>query len=298
LAAASENVAIKNLGMYNTSYLQPGELLIAGKKRYEVERFAKCKRKAHCMFEWVYFANVASILDDRSVYEARWRMGEALAKRETLKIDDDTIVIGVPETSKPMGDAMAHTLGVPSKEGLLRNRYLGRVFIEGDKRDDKVRDKFNLIRRVLRGKKLIVVDDSVVRGTTSAALIRYLKRIGGAKEVHFRVACPPIKYPCFYGIDFSTCNELIASRACATDLSKFGARDLTEEENEKIRKEIGADSLRYLKIEDLVKAIGFPQDHLCMACLTGEYPTPAGEALKHTAIDNVNNGKGGKRTYE
>jgi amidophosphoribosyltransferase len=297
-AAASENVAIKNLGMYNTNYLQPGEMLVVGKKRYDVERFAKSKRKAHCMFEWVYFANVSSVLDDKSVYEARWRLGETLAKREFVKPDDDTIVIGVPETSKPMGDAYAYTLGIPGKEGLLRNRYAGRIFIEGEKRDEKVRDKFNLIRRVLRGKKLIVVDDSIVRGTTSAALVRYLKRIGGAKEVHFRVACPPIKYPCFYGIDFSTCNELIASKACADCLVKTGAFNLTEEQNETIRKQIGADSLMYQRIEDLPKAIGLPKDHLCMACLTGEYPTPAGETLKQDAIKNVHNGNGGKRTYE
>jgi amidophosphoribosyltransferase len=296
VGAASESMALTGIGINNVKPLEPGQMLRVNKKGYDIETFAKSKRKAMCMFEYVYFANVSSTIDGRSVYSARWDLGTELAKREFIKTDDDTVVVGVPETSRPIADAIAHELGLPTKEGLIRNRYLGRVFIEGSNRDEKIKDKFNLLKQETRGKKLIVADDSIVRGTTSKALVDYLKKEGGAKEVHLRVACPPIRYPCFYGIDFSTCSELVAARNSKDSLKDFG-KEMTDAQIENIRKETGADSLIYQNVAGLVKGIKLPKKDLCMACLTGEYPTPCGRELVKKAIKTVDKTTA-KRTYE
>ena len=172
---------------------------------FEIERFADSPRRAHCFFEWIYFANVASTLDDRSVYLARKSLGEELARLETVPIDDDTIVVPVPDTSKAAADAMAYQLGVPSVEGLIRNRYAGRTFIEGGAgREAKAEAKYTPLREVLEGKRVLLVEDSIVRSTTMRVLLRRIRELGRAKEIHVRVACPPIIAPCFYGIDMST----------------------------------------------------------------------------------------------
>ena len=181
--------------------------------KISIERFAESPRRAHCFFEWIYFANVASTMDDRSVYLARKSLGEELARLEDMPIDENTIVVPVPDTSKCAADAMAYQLGVPSAEGLIRNRYTGRTFIEGTgTRANKAASKYTPLREVLEGKRVLLVEDSIVRSTTMRVLISRMRKVGRAKEIHVRVACPPIIAPCFYGIDMSTISELFAPR--------------------------------------------------------------------------------------
>ncbi len=204
LFAASESNALNNIGLNNFKSVEPGELITAQNGNIEVQRVAKSERKAYCMFEWVYFANVGSVLNERSVYVVRTKLGKELKKLETENITSEHIVVPVPDTAKAAGDAYAYELGVPSMEGLIRNRFVGRTFIDNSERENKISNKYTTIREILKGKKVLLVDDSIVRGSTSKQVVKFLKEVGGAKEVHLRVACPPIKAPCFYGIDMST----------------------------------------------------------------------------------------------
>jgi amidophosphoribosyltransferase len=299
LAAASESVALLNLGFAHDSIrsLKPGEMVVVSGGKVSVERFADSPRRAHCYFEWIYFANVASSLDERSVYLARQALGEELARLEDVAIDDDTIVVPVPDTSKCAADAMAYRLGVPSAEGLIRNRYTGRTFIEGnDSRVSKAASKYTPLREVLEGKRVLLVEDSIVRSTTMRVLISRIRSVGRAREIHVRVACPPITSPCFYGIDMSTISELFAPRFM------HGNRPL-EEIYAEMARELGADSLRYLPIESIARAVGRPESELCRACITGRYPTPHGQQLYQIALANAQAGDNGanqanRRTYE
>ncbi|MFH1256533.1 MAG: amidophosphoribosyltransferase [Candidatus Diapherotrites archaeon] len=301
VGAASESCALTRFSENNVKTINPGEMLLVNDGSVEVKRFAKCRKKAFCMFEWVYFANAASILEGKSVYDVRWRLGQELAKIETESVDMDTIVVAVPDTARPAAESLSHEFGVPAMEGLLRNRYVGRTFIEGAKRDERVKEKFNINKTVLKGKKVILVEDSIVRGTTGKSLIDYIKREGKAKEVHMRVSCPPIRAPCFYGIDMSTMDELIATKHMQKKEAKdYGYHDVSEKTVKGIEKELGVDSLIYQKIDGLVKAIGLENGKrdLCMACLTGIYPTPWGEKLRDKANRQIGNCSGEKRTYE
>jgi len=247
------------------------------------------------MFEWVYFANVSSVLDNKSVYVVRTNLGRELAKLETESIGSDHIVVPVPDTAKAAGDAFAYELGIPAIEGLIRNRFVGRTFIEGDKRADKVSNKYTVVKEILKGKKILLVDDSIVRGTTSKQIVRYLKEIGGAKEVHVRVTCPPIKSPCFYGIDMSTVHELLLpSYEKDLDPEKTDQKVL-----DKIAKDMGADSLIYNGVGELVKSIGLPKTDLCLGCLTGKYPTTCGMKTYCKSLADFKTGKKSvKRSYE
>jgi amidophosphoribosyltransferase len=296
LAAASESVALLNLGFAHESIhsLEPGEMVSVIGGEFKIERFASSPRRAHCFFEWIYFANVASTMDQRSVYLARQALGEELARLETIPIDEDTIVVPVPDTSKCAADAMAYRLGVPSAEGLIRNRYSGRTFIEGgDSRVSKAAMKYTPLREVLEGKRVLLVEDSIVRSTTMRVLISRIREVGRAKEIHVRVACPPITSPCFYGIDMSTISELFAPRFM------LGNRP-AEEIYAEMASELGADSLRYLPIESIARAVGRPESELCRACITGRYPTPHGQQLYQVALANANANVKGQtgRTYE
>ena len=211
-AAASESVPLANLGFRNIRSLEPGTLVVANHKGVRIERFAPSPRQAHCFFEWIYFANVASTLDDRSVYLSRAALGKELARLEDVPLDADTIVVPVPDTAKAAADAMAFALGVPSVEGLMRNRYVGRTFIEGTAdRAAKARLKYTPLPEVLAGKRVLLVEDSIVRSTTMRALVHEIRDRGGAREIHLRVACPPIIAPCYYGIDMSRKDELFAT---------------------------------------------------------------------------------------
>jgi len=301
LAAASESVALLNLGFSHPSIrsLEPGEMITVSGGEIKLERFAESRRRAHCFFEWVYFANVASSMDGRSVYLARKTLGEELARLEDIPIDENTIIVPVPDTSKCAADSMAFQLGVPSAEGLIRNRYSGRTFIEGtDNRASKAAAKYTPLREVLEGKRVILVEDSIVRSTTMRVLISRMRKVGRAKEIHVRVACPPITSPCFYGIDMSTISELFAPRFMQGD------RPLPEIYADMAR-ELRADSLRYLPLESIERAVGRPADELCRACLTSRYPTEHGQKLYQIALANAQAGAPSEttgsrpvRTYE
>ncbi len=274
-AAASESVALQNLGFREIRSLPPGHLIHVRPGGWKVHKFAEARPPAHCFFEWIYFANVASTLDDRSVYLSRTALGKELAKLEReLNLfdykDGNTVVVPVPDTGKAAADGMAYELGIPSVEGLMRNRYVGRTFIEAANRAERVRLKFTPLREVLAGQRVLLVEDSIVRSTTLANLLSYVKEQGGAKEVHVRVACPPIVAPCFYGIDMSTVKELFAPRYMTGAIP-------TREEQARMARDLGADSLAYLPLDALARCVGLPEGHLCRACVTGKYPTPAGQ---------------------
>ena len=295
VAAASESAALENIGIEKFETVAPGSMVEIGNGSIEKKWFCKSNRKAHCMFEWVYFANVASEIEGRNVYSARYSLGEELAKIETEKISSEHIVVPVPDTAKPAGDAMAFSLGAPVQEGLIRNRYVGRTFIEGANRFERAKEKYTVNKKVLKGKKVILVEDSIVRGTTTKAIVNYIRETGKAKEVHVRVSCPPIRFPCFYGIDMSTFGEFVT--APKTKNIEEMKTELSEKELEAIKQHIGADSLAYLPIEGLVNGISLPKNDLCMACLNGKYPTQGGENLKNSAWENYCSGEK-KRTYE
>jgi amidophosphoribosyltransferase len=294
-AAASESVALTNLGFTKIQSLEPGEMIVIQDNRFSKVRYAPVQPTSHCFFEWIYFANVASTLDDRSVYLSRSALGRELAVQEhqlgKVPLDDDTVVVPVPDTGKAAADAMAYELGVPSVEGLMRNRYIGRTFIEGQNRLDRVRMKYTPLREVLEGKRVLLIEDTIVRSTTLKALLHHIRDRGRAREIHVRIACPPIVAPCFYGIDMSTVKELFAPRFMK------GARP-TVEEQQAMAKDLGADSLYYLPLEAVARCIGLPEQRLCRGCLTGEYPTPTGERLYQLAMANQHNGSATTRTYE
>ena len=283
-AAASESVALQNLGFRDIRSLPPGHLIYVREGQCTVHRFAEPSRTAHCFFEWVYFANVASTLDDRSVYLSRTALGKELAQLERELnlfdyLDGNTIVVPVPDTGKAAADGMAYELGIPSAEGLMRNRYVGRTFIESANRAERVRLKFTPLKEVLQGKRVLLVEDSIVRSTTLANLLRFIREQGGASEIHVRVACPPIIAPCFYGIDMSSVGELFAPK-----FMKNGTP--SREEQAAMARELGADSLAYLPLEALARCLELPEGRLCRACVTGQYPTPTGQ--KRYELELVN----------
>lgn len=280
-AAASESVALANLGFHRGSIhsLPPGHAIVISDGRIEIQPFTVQTGRAHCFFEWVYFANVASTLDDRSVYLARNVQGEELARLEKehplFEIDRDTVVVPVPDTSKAAADSMAFHLGLRSVEGLIRNRYSGRTFIEHSQaaRTEKARIKYTPLREILEGRKVILVEDSIVRSTTMKSLLQRVRVEGGAREIHVRVACPPILAPCFYGIDMSSVQQLFARQFLS------GGEPLTPEIERQMAVELKADTLRYLPIPSIAKSIGYSESELCQACTTGRYPTEAGQRL-------------------
>ena len=296
-AAASESVPLANLGFKNIRSLEPGTLAVANRDGVRIERFAASPRQAHCFFEWIYFANVASTLDDRSVYLSRAALGQELARLEDVPLDADTIVVPVPDTAKAAADAMAFALKIPSVEGLMRNRYVGRTFIEGNAdRASKARLKYTPLPEVLAGKRVLLVEDSIVRSTTMRALVHEIRDRGGAREIHLRVACPPIVAPCFYGIDMSRRDELFATRFIDMDGDGISAAA-----QQRMARELGADSLRYLPVEAIARSVSLSPDRLCRACITGRYPTAAGQQLYQLdASDSppAGNGAGAVRAYE
>jgi amidophosphoribosyltransferase len=296
-AAASESVPLANLGFREFRSLEPGTLMVASDQGVRHERYAAARKPAHCFFEWVYFANVASTLDDRSVYLSRSALGRELARLEDVPTDAGTIVVPVPDTAKAAADAMAFELGLPSVEGLMRNRYLGRTFIEGTAdREAKVRLKYTPLPEVLAGKRVLLVEDSIVRATTMRALVSEIRDRGGAREIHLRVACPPILAPCYYGIDMSSRDELVAPKYA--DLPGGG---LSNHAQERLATALGADSLRYLPIDALARSVGLAADRLCRACVTARYPTPTGRRLYELDTESEpchSNGTGGIRAYE
>jgi amidophosphoribosyltransferase len=253
---ASETVAFDVVGAEYVRDVDPGEILLINDeiKSFKIPENPGTPR-AHCMFEYVYFARPDSILDGRIVYNVRKKIGETLSKEYPVDAD---VVMPVPDSAITAAIGYSRASGILYGEGLIKNRYVGRTFImptqEG--RETSVKLKMNPIKSELEGKIIVLVDDSIVRGTTSKALVNVLRE-AGVKEIHLRIGSPPIISPCYYGIAMATRKELIAS----------------DKEVEKIRQTLGVDSLGYLSIDSLVDCIGIKRDELCLGCLTGEYPT-------------------------
>ncbi|MFH1834672.1 MAG: amidophosphoribosyltransferase [Methanobacteriota archaeon] len=249
---ASESCALDVLDYNLVRDVKPSEILVIGDKMES--HFGPKTNPSHCMFEYVYFARPDSILNNVSVYDVRQNLGKNLAKEG--KVDAD-LVIPVPDSGITTAVGYARESGIPYAEGLMKNRYIGRTFIlpKQDQRDLSVRVKLNPIKSQVDGKRIVLVDDSIVRGTTLKRIIQALKK-AGAKEVHVRISCPPIRHPCLYGIDMQTSEQFIASNKTVKEICKT----------------LGADSLVYSSIEGLISAIGIPEEKLCNACLNGVYP--------------------------
>ncbi|MCJ7543501.1 MAG: amidophosphoribosyltransferase [Phycisphaerae bacterium] len=293
-AAASESVALANMGFTEIASFAPGEMAIIERGRLRFEQVARPRRRAHCFFEWVYFSNVASTMDGVSVYLARARLGRRLAELEDQRMDESCVVVPVPDTAKASADAFAFQTGIPSVEGLIRNRYIGRTFIQPSSlRAWSARGKYTPLPAVLTGQRVFDIEDSIVRATTLRALLGQMRQRGRAKEIHVRVACPPIVAPCFYGIDMSTLGELFAPRFVPRRYDGTpDARTVA-----RMAKALGADTLRYLTVPDLAACLQIDRGDLCLGCVTGRYPTPWGNRLMTRARRNLAAGRSG-RTYQ
>lgn len=250
---ASETAALDIVGASFVREVEPGEFLAIDERGLRSERFAEANPKG-CIFEYVYLARPDTTIAGHGVHTTRVRIGRKLA--EEFPVDAD-LVIPVPESGTPSAIGYAQGSGIPYGQGLVKNAYVGRTFIQPSQtiRQLGIRLKLNPLREIIEGKRLVVVDDSIVRGNTQRALVRMLRE-AGAKEVHVRISSPPVQWPCFYGIDFATRAELIAP-------------GLTVEQ---IRTSLGADSLGYISIEGLTEATQVPADQLCRACFDGKYP--------------------------
>jgi len=265
---ASESCALDHIGASFIREIEPGEIVSVtdnGVDSYQEE----VGRRALCIFEYIYFARPDSVINGRLLYPARLAMGEGLAEEHQVDAD---LVMGVPDSATAAGIGYARCSGIPLCEGLLKNRYVGRTFIEPDQRirDLGVKLKFNPLPQMLNGKRMVVVDDSIVRGTTTPKVVKLLRR-AGAKEVHMRICAPPIRYPCFFGVDMATRAELIAAHKTVPEVRDF----------------IGADSLGYLSIDGLIKAVALPKDIFCLACFTGDYPIPVQLEMDKLALETM-----------
>ncbi len=292
-AAANESVALSNLGITDIHTLEPGEMAIVEDGKLTIERFAPSKQKSRCFFEWVYFSNVASEIDGLGVYQARAAAGHKLAELEDQEINDNCVVVPVPDTAKAAADAFAHRMKIPCMEGIIRNRYVGRTFIQPEHlRGQSAKSKYTSLPSVLEGKRVFLVEDSIVRSTTLRTLARQLREHGGVDEIHVRVACPPVVGPCFYGIDMTTLDELFAPPFIPP---RYDGR-LNAETLKKMTRALKIDSLRYLPVQDLSTSVGCEPDTLCLGCVTGKYPSRSGNRLIRQARNNLKKGVSG-RTY-
>jgi len=271
---ASETCALDHIGADFVRDVGPGEVVKISENGLESYP-GESHRKGACIFENIYFARPDSVIDGHLLYQARLAMGAGLAREHPVDAD---IVMGVPDSATAAGTGFARESGIPVVEGLIKNRYIGRTFIEPDQRirDLGVKLKFNPLPQVLDGEILVVVDDSIVRGTTTPSVVKILRK-AGAKEIHMRICAPPIKYPCFFGVDMATRRELIAAQKSIPEICEF----------------IGADSLGYLSIEGLIKAVDLPKENFCLACFTGDYPIPVQLEMDKLALENMAAGQQG-----
>lgn len=256
---ASETCAFDTVGAEFVRDIEPGEMVIIDKDGVTSERFAHSDKHSLCVFEFIYFARPDSNLHGRNVHMVRKRLGRRLAMEHPVDAD---IVTGVPDSSLSAASGVAEQLGLPYEMGFIKNRYIGRTFIQPSQeiRSVGVKLKLNPVRQIVEGKRVVMVDDSIVRGTTSMKIIEMLRN-AGAKEVHVLISSPPVTSSCFYGIDTSTSGELI------------GANKSVEE----IAKAIGADSLGYLSEEGMMECMDLPKQSFCTACFSGRYPVKVGE---------------------
>jgi len=262
---ASESSALSAVGAKLERDVKPGELIKLSKNGLETEMFSENSKKAHCSFEYTYFAHPTSVIEGSNIYLARKRIGKFMAKKFPIK--DADLVIPVPDSARPAALGYAQEIGIPFDEGLLKDRYSRkgplRSFIEPHQSDRIEINRWIIpIREIIEGNHVIVVDDSLVRGTSSKAIIKALRR-AGAKKISMLITYPPIRFPCYAGIDFPSMDEL----ATFVDGSKLSKEEIIE----KVRSDIGADFLGYNDDENLAAAIGIPKDSLCFTCSTGNY---------------------------
>ncbi len=253
--AASESVALDVLGADFVRDVMPGEAVEITEEGFKSINIGASINRAHCFFEWVYFARADSVIDGVSVYEARKRIGWRLAKEAPAVAD---VVVPIPDSGRAHAYGYALGSGIKMNEGLMKNRYIHRTFImpSQDAREISVREKMNPVRAVVEGKRVVIVDDSIVRGTTMKRIVKMLKEDGRATEVHVRIGSPPLISPCYLGIDMTNRDQFIADNRSVED----------------IRKEIDADSLAYISKEGLVEALNIEKENLCLGCVSGEYP--------------------------
>lgn len=259
---ASETCALNTVGAAFVRDVTPGEMIVIGPTGWKSVKAVDMQRQALCMFETIYFARPDSNMYGQSLHAARRHMGAELYLEHPVEAD---LVIGVPDSGTPAALGFAEKSGIPFGEGMVKNRYIQRTFIQPNQRmrEMGVRMKLTPIREALEGKRVVMVDDSIVRGTTTGKIVRLLLD-AGAKEVHVRISSPPVAHPCFYGIDMASQDQLIASRATV----------------EEIRQHIGATSLGYLSTDGLSRAMSLSNDNFCLACFTGTYPIPIPDAVR------------------
>lgn len=251
---SSENAPIEIIGAKFKRNIEPGEIVVVDKDGVNSSFYEGEKSRKHCIFEYVYFARDDATLDKVNAYNYRRRCGEILSKESPCDVD---LVVPVPDSGIPSAIGYSQETGIPYAVGLVKNRYMGRTFIKPtqEEREMAVKLKLNPLRHVIEGKKIVLIDDSIVRGTTSANLIKRMRE-AGAKEVHLRITSPPVKYPCYYGIDTPSRKNLIAANYSI----------------EEIREKINADSLAFISMEGTKKATLIEEDRFCKACFNGNYP--------------------------
>ncbi|PAZ01580.1 MAG: amidophosphoribosyltransferase [Spartobacteria bacterium AMD-G5] len=264
---ASESCAFDLIHAEFIRELEPGEVLIIDENGLRSEWPFQKERKALCVFEYVYFARPDSNIDDRNVSMARVEMGRELARLHPVEAD---LVVPVPDSGIFAALGFSEESGIPYYPAFVRNHYIGRTFIQPTQmiRDFNVRVKLNLIRSAVEGKRIVVVDDSIVRGTTARSRVVNLRE-NGATEVHMRISCPPHKHACYYGIDFPDPQKLIANQCTAAEICKY----------------LGADSIGYLSAEGMVRATGRPANEFCLACFNGDYPVPYDEKFDKLVME-------------
>ncbi len=271
---ASESCALDQIGASFLREVEAGEVVLICQDGVESFLDEGHGRRALCAFEYIYFARPDSVIGGRLLYPASQAMGRRLSQEHAVSAD---MVTGLPDSATAAGIAYAQASGIPFCEVLLKNRYVGRTFIEPHQRIRElgVKLKFNPLPEMLEGKRLVAVDDSIVRGTTTPRVISLLRK-AGAKEVHLRICAPPIRYPCFFGVDMATRWELVAAQRSVAEITDC----------------IGADSLGYLSLEGLIQAVALSSGDLCLACFTGEYPIPVQLEMGKLALETTLSGRG------
>jgi amidophosphoribosyltransferase len=266
---ASETCALATVGAAFEREIEPGEVLVIGQHGLDSYRLDEVGDRALCVFELIYFARPDSQLRGERLHLARQRMGAELAREHPVDAD---VVVPIPDSAVPAAIGYARASGIPYSEGLIKNRYIGRTFIQPDQRlrEIGVQLKFNALPEVLEGKRVVLVDDTIVRGTTSRPIVNLL-RSAGATEVHMRVHAPPVMWPCHLGVDMATREELIAAQMTIPEIAEH----------------LGVDSLGYLSHDGLFRAIGQPGSEFCSACLTGTYPVPVSGVIDKHALERT-----------
>jgi amidophosphoribosyltransferase len=266
---ASETCALDLVEAEFIREVEPGEIVIIDKEGLRTVPSGIPSHKSQCIFELIYFARPDSLVFGRNVYLFRKRQGELLAREFPIEAD---LVMPFPDSGNYAAIGYAQASGIPLEMGMIRNHYVGRTFIQPSQnmRDFGVKVKLNPVKELLKGQRVIIMEDSIIRGTTARSRVQTLRRIG-AREVHMLVSCPPHRFPCHYGIDFSTKGELIAARKSVEEIRAFA----------------GLDSLGYLSIDSLKQAIDIPENELCLACFNGKYPVPIDEAFSKFCLESA-----------